>query len=105
MEHHSHIGRTQAGRDLWLSAIERRQHTAILGASGSGKSTLLEYLAAQDAARGDGFLVLDVSGALAEAVLTHVPAKRNNHICVVDISDVEFPIGLNLLEDTHPDAR
>jgi hypothetical protein len=76
-----------------------------LGASGSGKSTLLEYLALQDAARGDGLLVLDVSGALAEAVLTHVPAHRNNHVCVLDIADVDFPVGLNIVEDRHPDTR
>ena len=105
METHSHIGTTQAGRGLWLSAAERRQHIAILGASGSGKSTLLEWLAGQDAARDDGLLVLDVSGALAEAVLAHVPARRNNHVCVLDIGDVDFPVGLNLVEDTHPDAR
>ena len=101
----SHIGRTHGGKELWLSAIERRQHIAILGASGSGKSTLLEYLAAQDAARGDGLLVIDVSGALAEAVLTHIPARRNNQVCLLDIGDIDFPVGLNLLEDTHPDAR
>lgn len=102
---HSHIGTALAGRELWLSAAERRQHTAILGASGSGKSTLLEYLTAQDAARGDGLLVLDVSGALAEAVLTHIPANRNNHVCLLNIGDVDFPVGLNLVEDTHTDAR
>ena len=49
--------------------------------------------------------LVDSLVTIAEAVLTHIPQHRNNHTCVLDIADVEYPIGLNLLEDTHPDAR
>jgi len=104
MEAHSYIGSSEMQRELWLSAQERRQHLAIFGSSGSGKSVLLEQLAAQDIARGDGLLLLDVAGNLAEAVLRHVPRWRHNQVCVLRVGD-EFPVGLNLLEDTHPDAR
>jgi hypothetical protein len=102
--YHTHIGSTH-GEELWLSATDRRQHTAILGASGNGKSVLLEHMAAQDMARGDGLLLLDVSGLLAETVLTHVPAHRHNQVCVLHVGDVGFPVGLNLLEHTGADRR
>jgi len=104
MEAHTYIGTTQSGRELWLSAQERRQHLAILGASGSGKSVLLEQLARQAIANGDGILLLDLAGDLADAVLRHVPRSRHNHVCWVRVGD-DFPVGLNILEDTKPDAR
>lgn len=102
---HTHIGTTKTGTEVWLSARERLEHQGILGASGVGKSVLLERLAAQDMARGDGLLLLDPHGPLAEAVLSHVPAWRHNHVCYLNIADLERPIAMNFLEDVHPDLR
>src|SRR5262245_30809819 len=99
MDAHTYIGTTQTGHETWLSADERRQHAALLGASGVGKSSALESLAAQDIARGDGLLLIDVAGALAEAVLTHIPPSRHNHVCYLNVADGEYPVGLNILED------
>lgn len=99
------IGTTQTGHETWLTADERRQHAALLGASGVGKSSALESLAAQDIARGDGLLLLDVAGALAEAVLTHIPAWRSNHVCYLNVADGDYPVGINILEDRGADAR
>lgn len=104
MENGSYIGTSKSGREVWLSPRERGQHIGILGASGGGKSVVLEHLARQDMARGDGLLLLDVAGTLAETVLQHVPRDRHNHICYLKVGD-KHPVGLNLLEDTRPAAR
>jgi hypothetical protein len=105
MDHtHTYIGRTTTQHELWLSAQERKTHQAILGASGSGKSVMLEHLAAQSIAAGDGILLLDVAGNLAEAVLRHVPPRRYNEVSWLRVGD-EYPVGLNILEDTNPDGR
>jgi energy-coupling factor transporter ATP-binding protein EcfA2 len=90
---------------LSLTLSERLTHIAISGATGSGKSTLLRHLAAQDIMRGDGLLLLDSHGDLAQDVLSDVPAWRHNHVCYLDCSDLEYPVGMNVLEDTAPDDR
>src|SRR5882672_10584722 len=69
MEPHTHLGTTASGTELFLSGDERREMMGILGATGVGKSHLLEHLATQDMARGDGLLLLDPHGPLAEAVI------------------------------------
>lgn len=105
MDTHTHIGTTSAGADIWLSRDDRLEHIAIIGATGTGKSTLIEHLVAQDMARGDGILLLDPNGPLAEAALQFVPAHRRNHVCYLNVPDLAWPVGMNVLEDVHPDQR
>src|SRR5947209_8258177 len=103
--HHTHIGTTKTGTDVWLSRDERFEHGALVGLSGSGKSTLMEHVIAQDIARGDGVIVIDPSGSLAEAALQFVPPRRRNHVCFLNLPDLDWPVGMNILEDVHPDRR
>jgi hypothetical protein len=105
MEPHTHIGTTKTGTDVWFSRDERLEHIAVIGATGTGKSTLIEHLVAQDMARGDGVLLIDPNGPLAEAVLQFVPPRRRNHVCYLNVPDLEWPVGMNVLEDVHPDRR
>jgi DNA helicase HerA-like ATPase len=103
--HHTNLGTSTTGAEVWLSRNERMEHIAAIGATGSGKSTLLEHLFAQDVARGDGVLLIDPNGPLAEAALQFVPAHRRNHVCYLNVPDLEWPVGMNVLEDVHPDRR
>ena len=105
MATHTHLGTTKSGAEVWLSRHERLEHAAVLGATGVGKSAFLERLFAQDAARGDGILLLDPHGPLAEAALSHVPTWRLNEVCCLDIGDLDFPVGMNVIEDVHADMR
>ena len=102
---HTHIGTIQSGGDVWLSADERREHLAAFGASGVGKSTLLQHLFGQDVARGDGAMLIDPHGSLAEAALALIPRSRSNQVCYFNLTDLEYPVGLNVLEDVPPDQR
>lgn len=104
MEPHTVLG-WHGHAEISLSADERRRHIAVFGSTGVGKSTLLRRIAAQDISRGDGLLLVDPHGTLAEQVLADVPPQRHNHVCYLSPADIEFPIGLNVLEDVHPDAR
>lgn len=56
-------------------------------------------------AAGYGCLVLDPHGDLAEGLTQQVPVHRTNHVAYLDPSDTDFPIGLNFLDDVHPDYR
>jgi hypothetical protein len=50
-------------------------------------------------------LLLDPHGDLAQDALGLVPIARHNHVCCFDLGDLAHPVGLNILEDVHPDDR
>jgi hypothetical protein len=96
---------TSSRGDVTLSLDDRVRHLAVIGATGSGKSNLLRYIARQDIERGDGLMLLDPMGDLSEAVLGDIPPWRWNHVCYLNVADLEFPVGVNVLAETHPDDR
>ena len=106
METHTHIADVRAGIPPGCLTLDQRlRHLAGLGASGVGKSTLLRHLASQDMARGDGLLLLDPHGDLAHDVLGDVPRWRRNHVCFLNVPDLDWPVALNVLDDPGPDGR
>ena len=80
-----------------LSRLDRRRHLYVQGKTGSGKSTLLKAMLAQDLARGEGVCLIDPLGHTAEAVLSFVPRWRTEEVCYLNVSDLERPVGLNIL--------
>jgi len=105
MSGHTNIGTTSRDDVFSLSLQDHLRHMAVIGATGSGKSSLLRHMAAQDIARGDGLLLLDPHGDLAEAVLSDVPPSRYNQVCYLNCAERDFPVGMNVLQDTEPDDR
>lgn len=81
---------------------ERLKHTHIIGVTGTGKSTLIANLIIQDARDGLGLVLFDPHGDLVDDVIAHIPENRRSDIVLIDPSDTEFPIGLNILE-AHTD--
>lgn len=77
---------------------DRTRHEYIIGKSGSGKSALLSWQARQDIKNGQGICIVDPHGDLIEDALAHVPKERAKDIVVFDPSDIERPLGLNMLE-------
>jgi energy-coupling factor transporter ATP-binding protein EcfA2 len=88
-----------------IAAVDERQHLYIIGKTGSGKTTLLRNLIVQHIALGHGVGVIDPHGDLAEELLNHIPPQRADHLVYFNPSDIEFPIGLNLLANVAPDDR
>ncbi len=81
-----------------LTPDQLSRHTHIIGASGTGKSSLLFNMIRQDLENGAGVAVLDPHGDLIEQILGIIPEERINDVVLVDPSDVEFPIGFNILQ-------
>lgn len=102
---HTNLGYGSNGSAHWLTLEERLRHIAVSGKTGYGKSTALKNILAQDIARGDGVLLLDPAGALAEEALALVPKWRHNHVCYFNIADRDFPIGFNIYADVPPERR
>jgi hypothetical protein len=84
-------------KDVALDSEMRDRHVYIVGQTGSGKSTLLANMIVHDILANRGVVVLDPHGQLVDDVLPHIPQERQDDILIIDIEDVERPIGFNLL--------
>ena len=89
---------------VFLTTNQRVRHTHIIGSSGTGKSSLLFNLIRQDIENGEGVGVLDPHGDLINQILGIIPDYRIDDVVLVDPSDVEFPIGFNILS-AHSEAE
>ena len=111
MNMHAHtplvVGITDArtGAVLALDDATRRRHLHVVGQTGTGKSTLLQHMIRQDLAAGRGVAVIDPLGNLAQAVLGLVPSARAHELVYLNPTDLERPIGFNVLEQVHPDKH
>jgi len=77
---------------------DRKRHIYILGKTGTGKSTLLKTMIGGDILEGKGVGVIDPHGDLVEDILKIIPPERVKDVVLIDPSDVDFPIGLNMLD-------
>lgn len=89
--HHGHI------TSVTLSTEQRLRHMHVIGATGTGKSTLLLNSIMQDIKSSWGVAVLDPHGDLIDQILGHVPERRFEDVVLFDPSDVDCPVGFNIL--------
>jgi len=92
-------------RTFGIKRQDRRYHTYVIGKTGTGKTTLLLNMMLSDIFSGEGLAVIDPHGDLAEAIVDHIPRHRINDVIYFNPSDTEYPISLNILEDTGPEKR
>lgn len=84
---------------------DRRRHMYFIGKTGMGKSTVLENMIIQDIQDGKGVCVVDPHGDLVEKIINFVPRHRINEVIYFNPSDLNFPIGFNVLEQVDPSQR
>ncbi len=85
---------------IGLTQEERRRHMYIIGATGTGKSTMILSMVNQDLQHGKGIGVIDPHGELAETILNLIPENRKNDLIYINPDDLQYPIGINLMELT-----
>lgn len=85
---------------IGLTELERQRHEYIIGGTGNGKTTMLQYQIVQDMQAGNGLAIIDPHGDMAETILMHVPKERVKDVIYFNPDDLEYPIGLNMLELT-----
>jgi Helicase HerA, central domain len=99
-----------------ISQSIRFEHTHILAGTGHGKTQTLQYLIADDLRRGveveaGSVVVLDPHGDLIKTLTRTTFFTENlygRRTIIIDPSDIEFPIGLNLFDvgfDTALDPK
>lgn len=86
-----------------LGTTGRLRHLHVIGPTGVGKSTLLTHLIAADIRAGRGVVVFDPLGDLTDLVCERVPTSRVDEVVVIDPTEIERPVGLNILSgpDRH----
>lgn len=102
------IGKTDfrnSQKEFGIKIEDRMRHMYIIGKSGSGKSTLQENMAYDDIQAGRGIVVIDPHGEFAEKMIAAVPEHRINDVVIIDPSDREFPVALNVLETDNENFK
>ncbi len=90
---------------VFLSERDRRQHLYIVGQTGTGKTTLLKTMVIADMRAGRGLAVMDPHGDLFAELLNYIPEGRLPDVVILDPTDIEFPVGLNMLECPNEEQR
>ncbi len=90
---------------IYMKRDDRFRHFYVIGQTGTGKSSIFQTMIRQDMANGDGLCVVDPHGSLVEDLLPFVPKDRVDDVIIFDPSDLERPMGLNLLEADTEEER
>ncbi|MDD3646450.1 MAG: DUF87 domain-containing protein [Candidatus Gracilibacteria bacterium] len=85
-------------KEIRIKTEDRFRHFYVIGQTGTGKSSILQVMARQDFANGEGVCVIDPHGDLARDLLPFIPRERADDVIYFDPSDLDRPMGLNLLE-------
>jgi len=90
-----------------LTEKDRQRHLYIVGQTGTGKSSLLQELIRQDIEAGKGVGIIDPHGELIENILGLIPRSRAEDVVLFDPSDLQRPMGLNMLEynQAYPEQK
>ncbi len=90
---------------IFIEREDRTRHTYIIGRTGTGKTELLKNMAIQDIRNGEGVCIVDPHGDLVEDVLQYIPKERAEDVILFEPSDMERPLGLNMLEAKDPSQK
>ena len=92
-------------KPVYMSQEDRFRHFYVIGQTGTGKSSIFQTMIRQDFREGRGTCVIDPHGSLIESLLPFVPKDRVDDVIIFDPSDLERPMGLNLLEADTDEER
>lgn len=88
-------------QQVYVDTEALKRHMLVVWMTGSGKTTMLERMILQDIDAGRWVGLIDPHGDLYEKILRQIPKSRSNDVVLFDLTDVEYPIGFNILENTH----
>ncbi len=92
-------------KEIRMKREDRFRHFYVIGQTGTGKSSVLQVMIRQDLRNGDGLCVIDPHGSLIEDVLPFIPRHRADDVIYFNPSDMERPLGINLLEGDTWEAK
>jgi len=84
-------------KPIYMEEDDRRRHMYIVGKTGVGKSELLKDMILQDIKAGKGVCFIDPHDTI-EKLLPLIPPERAEDVILFNPSDIDRPMGLNMLE-------
>lgn len=94
-----------AERKIYMGLNDRRRHMYIIGKTGTGKSEFLKEMILQDIEAGHGVCAIDPHGEFVEDILQLMPPERAEDVIYFNPSDIEYPMGLNIMEADTEDQK
>jgi hypothetical protein len=91
-------------RSVYISEEDRRRHFYIIGKTGVGKSEFMSDMILQDIRDGKGVCFIDPHDTV-EKILELIPPERAEDVIYFNPSDVERPLGLNMLAAKTEDQQ
>ncbi len=85
-------------RPVYMNNDDRRRHMYTIGKTGTGKTEFLKDMMIQDIRAGHGIAFLDPHGSGISDILTMIPPERAEDVVYFNPSDLDRPMGLNLLD-------
>ena len=95
----------KTNKPVSIDTDARSRGIYVIGSTGTGKTTLLQSIAYQDMKEGHGVCVIDPHGDMTDWLLERVPEERIKDVILFDPSDIDFPIGINILECNRNDPK
>ena len=92
-------------RRFGIKVDDRRRHMYIIGKTGMGKTNMMENMLLHDIYSGHGVGLVDPHGDFAEKIINYIPANRINDVVYLNPSDMENPIGFNILEVKNEEQK
>lgn len=83
---------------VFMSSEDRLRHFYVIGQTGTGKTTLLRDMIIQDIENGEGVCFIDPHGSDVQDIMARVPKSRFDDVIYFDPSDLDRPMGMNMLE-------
>jgi len=90
---------------VFIQNDDRRRHIYAIGKTGTGKTTMMETMIVEDIKAGKGVGVIDPHGDLIDSLINKIPAERAKDVILVDPSDTERPLAINLLDWNKPEEK
>ena len=92
-------------RKVYISEDDRRRHMYIVGKTGTGKSEFLKEMILQDIENGKGVCAIDPHGEFVEDILQLMPPERAEDVIYFNPSDLDRPMGMNMMEADTEEQR
>ncbi len=92
-------------KKIYMKPDDRARHNYIIGQTGTGKSVFMSSLAIQDIYAGHGVAYIDPHGSEIAKLLEQIPPEREDDVILFDVSDTDFPLGINILEAQTDEQR
>jgi len=92
-------------KEIFIKPKDRLRHLYVIGQTGAGKSGFMGGLMVRDIKMGHGCAFIDPHGSDVEKILQQIPPERVEDVVFFDPSDLERPVGLNMLEFNNDAQR